>query len=411
MPNQCANVTDSLVSKLAPEPQRYEICDTKLPGFRVRVTPTGVITFGVLYRNQHGKRVRYTIGKHGKITTTQARKKAKQLLGEVVIEETDPRERKKAARRSIPTLAAFIAGDYGTWVRANHRTANKTLNRLTGSIGAEFGKTPLNQITAWNLEKWRSKRKKDGIRPDTINRDVATLRSALTKAVKWGVIDIHPLPEIERLSVEDTGRIRYLTPDEEKQLREALALRERLNSEKRNNGNRWRAQRGYKPLDDYADHLLPLALLAINTGCRRGELFNLEWKNVNLPRCMLTVEARTAKSMRTRHVPLNTEAVTLLRNWKRKQTDTTGLVFPSKAGKPLDNVNKAWRGVLEAAKVKDFRWHDLRHHFASKLVMAGVDLNTVRELLGHSDIKMTLRYAHLAPEHKAEAVARLVEGS
>lgn len=87
-----------------------------------------------------------------------------------------------------------------------------------------------------------------------------------------------------------------------------------------------------------------------------------------------------------------------------------GLVFQSiKTGTAFSHVKKSWARVLEKAKIKNFRWHDMRHHFASKLVMAGVDLNTVRELLGHSDIKMTLRYAHLAPEHEANAVAKLVE--
>ena len=83
-------------------------------------------------------------------------------------------------------------------------------------------------------------------------------------------------------------------------------------------------------------------------------------------------------------------------------------VFPGAEGARLEDIKKGWAPLVKAAKVEAFTFHDLRHTFASKLVMAGVDLNTVRELLGHADLKMTLRYAHLAPEHKAAAVAKLV---
>lgn len=151
-----------------------------------------------------------------------------------------------------------------------------------------------------------------------------------------------------------------------------------------------------------------MILLSINTGLRRGEVFSLKWDNVNFDRAIVTIEGNYAKSGKTRHVPLNKEALSVLKCWS-KQTNQSSLVFANKDGKRFDSIKKSWAGVLKLAKIKNFRWHDLRHHFASRLVMAGVDLNTVRELLGHSDMALTLRYAHLAPEHKANAVEKLVQ--
>ena len=152
----------------------------------------------------------------------------------------------------------------------------------------------------------------------------------------------------------------------------------------------------------------PMILLALNTGLRRGELFNLAWKDLNLDRAMLTVRGEGAKSGQTRHVPLNEEALEALKVWRGNALGSNELVFPGKNGGRLANVNTAFRRVLNDTGINAFRWHDLRHTFASKLVMAGVDLNTVRELLGHADIKMTLRYAHLSPHVKAAAVQKLL---
>jgi integrase len=151
-----------------------------------------------------------------------------------------------------------------------------------------------------------------------------------------------------------------------------------------------------------------MVLLAINTGVRQGELFGLTVECVNLTVNSISIEGSKAKSGKTRHIPLNLEAQNILKDWlSHRGNPKSGLVFPNYDGKQFDNVKRSWAAVLKEAKIETFRWHDMRHHFASRLVMVGVDLNTVRELLGHSSLEMTLRYAHLSPEIKAEAVSRL----
>jgi integrase len=161
--------------------------------------------------------------------------------------------------------------------------------------------------------------------------------------------------------------------------------------------------------NDPADYMKPLVLVSINTGMRRGEILSLTWGDIDFTNAIITITGNVAKSGKTRHIPINTEAFDILKQWRKKKEFSQGLVFAGKNGKKQKSVKRAWAGILKLAKITKFRWHDLRHHFASKLVMASVDMNTVRELLGHSDMTMTLRYAHLAPEHKANAVGRLVE--
>ena len=158
----------------------------------------------------------------------------------------------------------------------------------------------------------------------------------------------------------------------------------------------WRRARGYKLLPDlkevaYVDHLKPMVILSLNTGMRRGEVFSLRWKDIDIKRKIATVRGEEAKSSVTRHIPLNELALAALKNWQ-KQTEGE-VVFPGKKKEQFNHTKRSWQSLLKLAAIDHFRWHDMRHHFASQLVMAGVDLNTVRELLGHSDIKMTLRYA------------------
>jgi integrase len=250
------------------------------------------------------------------------------------------------------------------------------------------------------------------VKRSTINRNIKALRAALNRATEWGVLSSTPLGKIKFRAEDENAVIRYLSEDEEARLRAALVKRDNGRRGARESANRWRRERGYKEWavhDTYTDYVAPLVLLAVNTGLRRGELLQLRWRDVDLQRRILTVRGEGAKTRQTRYVPLNTEAALVMKTWRPTVVEADWCVFGSSAGAtPLVTVKKAWRGILAEAKVTSFRFHDLRHTFASKLVMAGVDLNTVRELLGHKSLAMTLRYAHLAPEHKAAAVEALV---
>ncbi len=377
----------------------YEIRDTDISGLLLRVQPIGLKAPGVKsFYVELARGVRVRIGRYPVVTVEEARTRAKTIIGEFA--KTGERPRPKTR---ITTFGDFIRDHYAPWFTAERKTGKRNIAVMEAQFG-DLYKKPLADVTAWSVEKYKAARLKAGINPATVNRDLVRLKAALAKAVEWGMLAEHPLRTVKRAKGEDNSRVRFLSKSEEKALRKALAAREEAHKRRRASGGDWRAQRGIDALPTitgYYDHVMPMVLLALNTGLRRGELTSITWADVNLPGKLLTVRAGYAKSGKPRHVPLNTEAMDVLRRY-RKQHDGAGRVFP------VLDPKKAWVAVLASAKIEAFRFHDLRHTFASHLVMAGVDLNTVRELLGHADITMTLRYAHLAPEHKAAAVERLV---
>jgi integrase len=152
-----------------------------------------------------------------------------------------------------------------------------------------------------------------------------------------------------------------------------------------------------------------MVIVSLNTGIRRGSLFRLLWGDIDFQTKNLTIRAAIAKGGRDIQIPMNETLANTLSAWKAQTGgEEDGLVFPSpKSGGVFDNCKRAWAGLLKEADIENFRWHDMRHDFASQLVMKGVDMNTVRELMGHADMKMTLRYAHLAPKAKRAAVELL----
>jgi integrase len=393
---------ENTVKSNKPQETRYQLRDRLRQGLILRVMPTGTKTWLVeLERNCIRK-----VGDANRLNLSQAWTKAKQMQGKHL-----SGEKIKSSRSQCPTLGKYLKGKFLDYASANQKTGAANVARLQ-SCCEPLLKTRLDKLSEFQIEKWKAGRLKT-VKPATVKRDLAALKTALARAVKWGIVGSNPAAPVI-VKVPKESRVRYLSPGERKRLLEALSARDKAKARARQSGNVHSLARGRETLPEisgYADHLTPLILLTMNTGLRRGEVLSLKWDQVNLgtsPR--VTIKAGYAKSNCARHVPLNSEAKAVMKQWKG-QGSGESWVFPNPAtGYKFEKLKTSWPNLMTAAKIEDFRFHDVRHDFASRLVMAGVDLYRVRDLLGHSSISMTERYSHLAPAALAEAVEVLSNG-
>ena len=418
---------EKTISRAKPQAKPYEIRDSgdrRAPGLLLRVHPSGKKT----YYCQIKRGVRVALGSAPKMTLDQARTEARQKMGQSAA-GVDVQAESKLERL---TLGKFIDGKWSQ--HAKTATASfEDMKRCVKLSFADLLAKPMAEITELDMRRWRKTRnkrtKKDGtprkpVSLETMKRELTYLRAILNFAVAEGDIPAHQIRKYKVIAGVDESeseqKIRYLTADEEQLLRTQLDKRERELRESRVNGNKWRQQRG-KPLmpvikpNEFADHIKPLVLLALNTGLRRGDLFDLKWSHVDLDKRQVRkvisksshARRKAGKPIVTATLPLSAEAHAILQQLHRQRDPASELVFPSPlSGTRLDNIKKGFTKLIADAGIADFRFHDLRHTFASRLVMAGVDINTVRELMTHSDIKMTLIYAHLSPDHKAAALEK-----
>jgi len=407
--------TNQSVERLAPTAKAYEVFDTELAGLVFRVEPSGRRSWYYAYRLAGVKR-RFRIGSYPGVVCEAARRETTKLAGKVAA-NVDPQAelaqtRVRVERERLSTLRTFLVQRYEPWAQAHLKSAKQQLDRIKSDF-APWMDRPLAGLTPFLIENWRREQVKRGKKAVTANRDVQRLRGLVSKAVERKVIESHPFGGVKPLRVDKRGRVRYLSADEERRLRDALINRETSLREARDRFNVWRERRDYKALPpragEFVDHVRPLTLLALNTGLRRGELLTLAWGDVDFAVKQLTVRGHLAKSGQTRNVPLNAEAMKVLAAWRevRPPSERSDCVFGHRDGEPMTRIDNAWDTVKELARLPDFRFHDCRHHFASRLVMAGVPLNTVRDLLGHSSIEMTMKYAYLAPETLAQAVEKI----
>ena len=201
---------------------------------------------------------------------------------------------------------------------------------------------------------------------------MAALKHMLNKAVEWGMLEVSPFRKGSRLTFrENNQRHRYLTEEEIEQL-----------------------------LNSCSPHLKPIVEIALHTGMRKGELLNLQWEQVRDGFIYL----KDTKNGKSRQIPLDDRAVKVLKELQIKNKWKSSFVFVGPDGQRLQDVKKGFTGACRRGGIEDFRFHDLRHTFASHLVMKGANLKAVQRLLGHSDSKMTDRYSHLSPDHLRESV-------
>jgi len=277
-----------------------------------------------------------------------------------------------------------LVGQYKKW--AERQRCFKSKIYLINQLEGTFGHIPLRRFNSMLLEQYQTERLQKN-KPATVNRLIATIKHLFTKAIEWDMVEEEVLKRVRKVKFleENNRRLRYLSKEECQKL-----------------------------IEECDKHLRPIVITALNTGMRRSEILTLRWaENVDLNYNFILLEQPMTKNGERREIPINStlqETLTeLFRGTKERprRIDIPWVFYDPSTGRPYQNVKRSFASACRRAKIKDFTFHDLRHTFASHLVMSGVDLTTVKELLGHKTLTMTLRYAHLAPSHKVKAVGIL----
>lgn len=353
--------------------KKIDFYDQAVRGLLLEVRCSGGKTYYLRYRDRRGKERQFKIGSFGVLTLGQVRKKARTLAAEVVL-GPDPHDARKSAR-SIPTLETFVREQYLPYVRLKKRSWKTDECVLRIHILPALGKLPLDEVSGSLVADLLNRLRDRGYSSGTTNRVLILLRYCFNLARQWESPGVTTNPTADLKTVPDVCCDRYLTADEARRLLVTLE----------NDGNQSAAK------------AIRLLLL---TGARRNEVTHAEWQHVDWTKKVLTVPV--AKSGKPRQIALNAAALDLLRSIDRAAGSK--FIFPSAiTGNPSPSLYFPWNRIRTAAGLPGVRLHDLRHSFASFLVNKGVSLYIVQGLLGHTQPRMTQRYAHLSPTTLGEA--------
>ena len=370
-------ISKQSVDGLSVEGKEAVFWDRELPGFGVRVYPSGTKIYVAQSRGPNGIK-RVSLGRHGDITADEARKQAAAAIARIKQGE-DPSARPLKRALTVADLAErYMEGHVK--VHCNAHTQGIYAGSLRNHILPAFGTMAVTSVGRAEVAAFHYRLRET---PRAANRALMVLSKIFSLAEAWGQAPPGGNPCRFVLRYKEGRRERFLTEDEYRRV--GVALRE-LEAE------------GAAP----ARAVVALRLIML-TGCRVGEVLTLKWSDID--RKSGEFRLRDAKTG-ARMVPLTPTALQVLAGIKRVRRSPW--VFPGKRrDRHLSDLRPYWYRVRERAEVEDVRIHDLRHSFASRALALGLALPMIGRLLGHTDIGSTARYAHLSREAEKIAVARV----
>jgi integrase len=297
--------------------------------------------------------------------------------------------------QKVPTFSDFGV-QYLTYSKANKQSYGVERYYIAGTLSSFFGRTRLDEITPLTVERYKLLRLKDGLKKSSINREVGLLKSMLSSAVEWKLVERNGATEAKLFRLDEPTDTRVLTYDEESRLLAACDNAE---------------------LRLRAPHLKTIILIALYTGLRRGEILRLRWSDIDFQNKNLIVRKSKTAAGQGRRVNLNVKLLHQL-SLVDKKLESEWL-FPSPQrfqttgdpAKRLGDVKHGFRKAVKLSGIPKITFHQLRHTFCSRLADAGVPLPVIQDLAGHSSIMMTRRYTHPGNDLKQKAVESLIAPS
>ena len=337
-----------------------------------RRTKSGKVRWYLEYHDAQGKRIQKVA------PLAIAKEEAAIALQEEVKGEFDRNYgiRREQGKINFAGLSDMYLDNYA---KSNKKSWKEDKYRIEARMKPYFGEFGLQDINPLLLEKYRAERLETGVTKSTVNRELTIMKKMFNLAIDWELASENPVQKVKLFSEKDTAKERILSGDEETRL-----------------------------LSESPGYLRPVLLTALNTGMRRGEILKLRWNQVDLGKKIIRVEH--TKGGKSRLIPIN-DVLSRELVKARDNSDGSELVFPSpKTGRPYTELKKSFKGACKRAEIENMRFHDLRHTFATRLIEEGVDLITVRDLLGHFSVRVTQRYTHSNQNLKREAVDLLAAG-